>query len=106
TKLSCEKVNDLRQSFRRHRAGVLVCSNKLAPQCGEWASSRPTISMTCRKVGRGDLLQSIPPTAMRKCSRKHVSHRVDGHGTGLGDELILRLEMPVKAPMGKPGRGH
>ena len=72
---------------------------ELAADRGERAAGGRIVPVTGREVRRHG---GVPG----RVSRHPFDQRVHGLGTGLGDELVLRLEVLVEAAVGEPGGLH
>src|SRR5712691_5386090 len=94
-------LDELQEAGRRRCPGFLVASGKFAADCGQRASSGRIVSVIGREVS------SRRPRAFRRGSpQSFEDRRFHGLGTGLGDELVLRLEVLVEPAVGQAGGTH
>ncbi len=95
--------HQLRKAFRRRFAHVRRAACQFTPQGYEGAAASRVISVLRRKIA-GNYCGR--PTATRRGSFNTINERLDSLTHGFLDNLILRFEVLVKAPVSQPRRRH
>src|SRR5260221_7459364 len=96
-----DEIHELEKPGGCHGTNLVVTSRQLASEATKQTALRWIVPVVRAEIGCHDCLKRIVANAMTSCGLSHLSSGLDRFRAGFGNQLVLRVEMPVEPAMGK-----